>query len=73
MIYEDDHGDYGLKDDSHEGQDIYHLSGAEINMSTWSTLTLMNESFLQDRAQGLLIINHIIVIHIILIGYRQLD
>ena len=50
-----------------------YLSGVEINMSMWSTLILMNESFLQDQTQGLLTITLIVVIHIILIGYLQLD
>ena len=50
-----------------------YLSGVEINMSMWSTLILMNESFLQDQTQGSLIITLIVVIHIILIGYLQLD
>ena len=50
-----------------------NLSGVEINMSMWSTLILMNGSFLQDQTLGSLIITLIVVIHIILIGYRQLD
>ena len=50
-----------------------YLSGVEINMSMWSTLILMNGSFLQDQTLGSLIIALIVVIHIILIGYRQLD
>ena len=68
---DDNHGDDGIKDHSHE--DEYYLSGVEINTSMWFTLILMNESFPQDQTQGVPIIAMIRIILNVHVQFDRVD